>query len=193
MTTTPTVVSHVTVPSTDLAVAEEFYVGLLGFRVVSRVDAARRAAMGWSDTDAARAADHIGLACGDRADRADRAGGSDGGDGDHGGDRGVRLELFEYPQGVPAAAAPKHPHIGIDVAPEEFDAWAARLREHGVEVDGPRRLGPPDQASLYFDDPSGNHLELHTTGVDTDGMPLGGPRRSLSYRWRGLVAREESA
>jgi hypothetical protein len=42
-----------------------------------------------------------------------------------------------------------------------------------VPIDGPRRLGPPGQASVYFADPFGNTLELVTTGYE--GVVLDGP------------------
>ena len=42
-----------------------------------------------------------------------------------------------------------------------------------VLVDGPRRLGPPGHASVYFSDPFGNTLELVTTGYQ--GSVVEGP------------------
>jgi catechol 2,3-dioxygenase-like lactoylglutathione lyase family enzyme len=52
----------------------------------------------------------------------------------------------------------------MNVDHDELDSSVARLREAGVPVDGPRRLGPPGHASIYFADPSGNLLELVTMG-----------------------------
>lgn len=159
-----TAITHVTVPCADLRVAEEFYVGLLGARVVVRVDADKRRTLGWPDAEIeAKASDHVGVRIGDSR---------------------PRLDLFDYPAGIPVAA--KHPHIGLAVAPPGFHGWRQRLLDHGVPVVGPRRLGPPGQASLYFNDPFGNHLEIHTDGIDTAGMPLGGPADDgeLTYRWR---------
>lgn len=40
----------------------------------------------------------------------------------------------------------------------------ARLEQRGVPSEGPLQLGPPRQASLYFNDPFGNHLELACLG-----------------------------
>jgi hypothetical protein len=43
-----------------------------------------------------------------------------------------------------------------------------------VPIDGPRRLGPPGHASVYFADPFGNTLELVTMGYAgsvSDGPP----------------------
>jgi hypothetical protein len=41
-------------------------------------------------------------------------------------------------------------------------------------LDGPRRLGPPGHASVYFADPFGNLLELATMGYTSrviEGLP----------------------
>ncbi|MCY1078883.1 VOC family protein [Archangium lansingense] len=43
-----------------------------------------------------------------------------------------------------------------------------------MKIDGPRRLGPPGHASVYFADPFGNVLEFVTMGYRgpvTDGPP----------------------
>ncbi|HZT07419.1 MAG TPA: VOC family protein [Chloroflexota bacterium] len=65
-------------------------------------------------------------------------------------------------------------HIAFRVAPEDFDNAAAHMREWGVDVQRP--TGPPATIrgdvehraagtfvgrSLYFNDPSGNRLEIH--------------------------------
>jgi len=42
--------------------------------------------------------------------------------------------------------------------------WQRRLAAAGVKMDGPLRLGPPGHASIYFDDPFGNHLEITCLG-----------------------------
>jgi hypothetical protein len=42
--------------------------------------------------------------------------------------------------------------------------WKKKLDDRGIPSDGPIQLGPPGQASLYFNDPSGNHLEIVTLG-----------------------------
>jgi len=65
-------------------------------------------------------------------------------------------------------------HFAFRVSPQDFDRAAAHMREWGVNVQRPN--GPPDTIkgdvehrgdgtfvgrSLYFNDPSGNHLEIH--------------------------------
>jgi hypothetical protein len=42
--------------------------------------------------------------------------------------------------------------------------WKALLESRGVPTEGPLQLGPPGHASLYFNDPFGNHLELQYLG-----------------------------
>jgi catechol 2,3-dioxygenase-like lactoylglutathione lyase family enzyme len=156
-------VDHVTIPCRDLGIAEEFYAGLLGARVVLRLDAARLERLGWSRPDIERNhAAHLQLTL---------AG-------------GPRLDLFEYPQGIPAATAPMHPHIALTVRPGHLLRWKKRLLDHGVIVAGPTRPGPPGQASFYFNDPFGNHLELVTVGFVARDLPIGVPDRSaLDYQW----------
>ncbi|HUB98045.1 MAG TPA: VOC family protein [Stellaceae bacterium] len=160
---------HITIPTTDLRVAEEFYVGLLGARVALRIDRPMLMRMGWSEAEIERNhAVHLSVMVGG----------------------GPRLDLFDYPDGMPRAAM--HPHIAIAVAPGHLLAWKNRLSDRGVIVVGPTRVGPPGQASIYFDDPFGNHLELVTTGFVAEDVPAEMPDRSrLSYAWRsaGMTSR----
>jgi catechol 2,3-dioxygenase-like lactoylglutathione lyase family enzyme len=153
-------VDHITIPCNDLAVAEAFYVGLLGARVMMRVDREFLRRMG-REHDAAAGAVHTSVVF----------------------DRGSRLDLFVQPDGAPSASA-GHPHYAFHVSAREMLHWKARLNARGVPTFGPTRLGPPSQASLYFNDPSGNHLELVTVGFVPD-LPVGPPdMATLRYEWR---------
>ena len=166
---------HITIPCHDGEIAEEFYVGLLGAQVVNRIDRALLERIGWREMDIAQnAAEHLSVTL---------AG-------------GPRLDLFVYPQGAPSASAPMHPHIALSVAPGKFLAWKRRLEERGVTVAGPTRPGPPGQASFYFNDPFGNHLEVVALGFVASDLPVGVPDRShLSYRWMSarLAVRSEDS
>lgn len=133
-------IDHVTLPCTDLDAAERFYVGLLGARVMLRIDAEFMRRMGRSPEEADRGT-HISVVF----------------------DRGPRLDLFQYQQGQPPPLA-DHPHVAFKVSPRNMLDWRAKLNEAGIPTDGPLRLGPRGQASLYFNDPSGNHLELTALG-----------------------------
>jgi catechol 2,3-dioxygenase-like lactoylglutathione lyase family enzyme len=153
---------HVTVPVLDLSLAERFYAGLLGGTVLMRIDADFLARLG---RPASPDAFHTSIGFGGEA----------------------RVDLFRQEQGQPEAKA-GHPHIAIRVRPEGLDGLVARLREHGVPVDGPRRLGPPGHASAYFNDPFGNHLEFETMGYAGE-VPVGPPdMAALPYVWREPAA-----
>ena len=154
---------HITIPCHDAQIAEEFYVGLLGARIVNRINRSLLRRIGWADADIDQhAAEHLSITF---------AG-------------GPRLDLFVYPQGSPVRSAPMHPHIALTVSPRRFLDWKRRLESRGVVVAGPTRPGPPGQASFYFNDPFGNHLELVTLGFVAFDLPVGVPDRSrLDYRW----------
>jgi catechol 2,3-dioxygenase-like lactoylglutathione lyase family enzyme len=163
-------IDHITIATTDLRLAEDFYVGFLGARIVLRVDRAMLLRMGWQAAEIERYhAAHLSLTLG----------------------VGPRLDLFEYPPGIPPEPA-LHPHIALAVAPGKLIAWKRRLTDRGIVVAGPTRAGPPGQASLYFNDPFGNHLELVTIGFVDAELAVGMPDRSrLNYAWRsaGMTSR----
>jgi catechol 2,3-dioxygenase-like lactoylglutathione lyase family enzyme len=151
---------HVTLPCADLHVAEDFYIGLLGARVLIRIDEAFLRRVGrFADADAG--AIHTSVVF----------------------SNGPRIDLFIQPNGQPPPLA-GHPHHAFFVPPSELLGWKKRLGDAGVPTFGPTRLGPPGQASLYFNDPFGNHLELVTHGFVPD-IPVGAPdMASLGYEWR---------
>jgi catechol 2,3-dioxygenase-like lactoylglutathione lyase family enzyme len=151
---------HVTIPCRDLRVAEEFYLGVLGGRVLLRVDEAFLRSVGrFQDADAG--AIHTSVVF----------------------SGGARIDLFIQRDGQPPPLA-GHPHLAFAVSPRQMRRWRNRLNEAGVPTFGPTRLGPPGQASLYFNDPFGNHLELVALGFVPD-IPIGAPdMASLAYQWR---------
>jgi catechol 2,3-dioxygenase-like lactoylglutathione lyase family enzyme len=135
-------VDHVTIAVTDLALARRFYCDLLGGTLMMTIDDAALARFG-------------------------RPPAPNGGEGSHhlsvylGG--ATRVDLFLQHAGQPSPAI-GHPHYAFLVPPAHLLAWCRRLQAGGVRVDGPLRLGPPGQASIYFNDPFGNHLELTCLG-----------------------------
>jgi catechol 2,3-dioxygenase-like lactoylglutathione lyase family enzyme len=159
-------IDHVTVPVRSLDIAERFYVGLLGAELIERFDAAVFLAL-----RPERAAElenqrnsplHLSVRFG----------------------RGPRVDLFLQDGGQPALEQP-HPHLAFEVAGPDLDRVRAGLEAAGVAVDGPRRLGPPGQASLYFLDPFGNKLEFMTSAYP-GAVPIGPPDWTrLEYAWRG--------
>ena len=157
-------IHHLTLPVDDLEVAERFYVGALGLPLVRRIDEAtfrrlrpERAAE--VDLDADDSPLHLQLRCGD-----------------------VELDLFlrRAPNDAPLRA---HPHLALSIAPQALAPFKERLTALGVPVDGPRRLGPPGHASIYFADPFGNLLELCTMGYEGP-LEIGAPAvAGLGYRF----------
>jgi catechol 2,3-dioxygenase-like lactoylglutathione lyase family enzyme len=133
---------HVTIPVRDLGLARRFYCEVLGAAYAMTVDD-------------------------ETFRRFGRPPAEDGGDGSHhisvylGG--ATRIDLFLQRSGQPAPTA-GHPHFAFHVPPRHLLKWKALLDSHGVPTEGPLQLGPPGQASLYFNDPFGNHLELACLG-----------------------------
>jgi len=78
-----------------------------------------------------------------------------------------------------------HPHTAFKVRnAEDMLRLKEALTANGIPSYGPTRLGPPGQASVYFMDPFGNHLEFETDSLPD--VPVGPPDHSqLRYEWRG--------
>ena len=66
----------------------------------------------------------------------------------------------------------RHVHFAFSVGAEGLDALSARLRERGVEVDGPVEHDGGDR-SAYFSDPAGNRVEIWDFFRDGDGAEDG--------------------
>jgi catechol 2,3-dioxygenase-like lactoylglutathione lyase family enzyme len=143
---------HVTIPVHDLALARRFYCDVLGAAYSMTVDD-------------------------ETFRRFGRPRAANGGEGSHhvsvymGGP--TRVDLFLQRSGQPAPTA-GHPHYAFHVPPGQLLKWKALLESHGVPTEGPLQLGPPGQASLYFNDPFGNHLELECLGY-TKPIPMRPP------------------
>lgn len=137
---------HITLPVHDLETAEKFYVALLGAKLARKVDREtflRLRPERVTEADADNSPQHLSVQIGD----------------------GPALDLFlqrNRSKGMPIP----HPHLAMRVDPDHLDAFVHRLRAAGVPVDGPRRLGPPGHAAVYFADPFGNTLELVAMGYE---------------------------
>ncbi len=148
-------IDHLTLPCKDLDVAERFYSGALGGVVVGR-----------PDMEAVRSgrnkAPHLSVKIGESP----------------------RIDLFLQTWGQPELEQ-SHPHLAFHVAGADIKGLTEALDDLGVPYDGPTRLGPPGSASLYFDDPFGNHLEFATQDFDGE-VRIGPPDHSkLGYEWKG--------
>jgi catechol 2,3-dioxygenase-like lactoylglutathione lyase family enzyme len=164
-------VDHVTIPVADMAVAERFYVGLLGAELIIRIDAEFiRTVSGGMPPE--------------RAAELNNPRNSPVHTSVRFGDAGPRVDLFLQDWGQPAWDQ-AHPHTAFGIAPGDMDRVRDALHAAGVPTDGPRRLGPPGQASLYFNDPFGNRLEFVTMGYERP-VGVGAPDLAkLKYSWRG--------
>lgn len=74
------------------------------------------------------------------------------------------LALFESPeldmdQSIEKLSEDGYQHLAFGISPEEFEPVVARLKEQLPDVEGPVKRG--DGQSVYFNDPDGNHLEIH--------------------------------
>jgi metallothiol transferase len=61
-----------------------------------------------------------------------------------------------------ARAAETYTHLAFTVEQEDLPAWRRLLEERGVELRPDRNRHPAEGESLYFRDPDGHLLELHT-------------------------------
>lgn len=147
-------IHHLTLPVHDLDEAERFYVGLLGARRLRRLDRAtflQHRPLRAAEVDADNSPLHLAVQLGDAPE----------------------LHLFLQRGRTRPVPAP-HPHLAFAVDADDLDRFLARLQAAGLPVDGPRRLGAPGHASVYFADPFGNTLELVSDGYEgavTDGAP----------------------
>ena len=148
-------IDHLTLPVKDLEMAERFYAGVLGGEVVGRPD--------WEAVKSGRnRAPHMSVVIGDSP----------------------RIDLFLQDWGQPELLQ-SHPHLAFHARGHELLELAEALAAWGVPYDGPTRLGPPGHASIYFDDPFGNHLEFSARDFTGD-VRIGPPDHSrLHYDWQG--------
>ncbi|HKH65251.1 MAG TPA: VOC family protein [Solirubrobacterales bacterium] len=66
----------------------------------------------------------------------------------------------------------RHVHFALSVDRNDLEALTSRLRERGVEVQGPVEHDGGDH-SVYFSDPAGNRVELWNFFRDGDGAEDG--------------------
>lgn len=65
---------------------------------------------------------------------------------------------------VRSQALPEYTHIAFHVAPEQFGALAARIRQSGAAI---WQENWTEGDSLYFTDPNGHKLEIHSSDLTT--------------------------
>ncbi len=154
-------IDHITIPVHDLAVARRFYCEILGAIHMMTIDDAALQKYGRPPApNQGNGVHHVSVLLGGQ----------------------TRIDLFLQSDGQ-AKAELGHPHYAFRIPPAEMRVWKQRIESRGIPTEGPLQLGPPGQASLYFNDPSGNHLEVTTMGY-TGAIEVGAPRMSrLSYTY----------
>ena len=84
--------------------------------------------------------------------------------------RGVEVESFAKPAGVPFPQASQFDHLSLGLADEEaLERLQARLKAHGCEVTDVVDHGI--MRSIYFTDPNGIALEASWWTLDATGRP----------------------
>ena len=72
-----------------------------------------------------------------------------------------QIVLVPRPRDMPTATGRRLHHIGLAVAPENFDSERARLAAGGFALRGGEHPFMPIDA-FYLDDPDGNEIEIAT-------------------------------
>ena len=86
---------------------------------------------------------------------------------------GLEIDLFEQDYGQPGWDQ-SHPHHAFDVPADSFEVWAAHFKKWKVPFVGPMTRAGTGSAEIYFNDPDGNHLELHCSDYPKcDEIPSG--------------------
>jgi catechol 2,3-dioxygenase-like lactoylglutathione lyase family enzyme len=93
------------------------------------------------------------------------------------------IDLFLQPWGQPAVNQP-NPHLAFTVRGEDLLDLKQQLIAQHIPVAGPIRFGPPGHGSLYFQDPSGNHLELCARDFAGEVNLEPYDMEKLSYQWQ---------
>lgn len=136
--------NHTTVPVRDRYKAARFYVAVLGGEVHHE-----------SDPDRVKKGQARALQIGVRLCS------------------GLEIDLFEQDYGQPNWDQ-AHPHHAFDVPAESLLKWAEQLKKWRVPMAGPMTRAGTGGAEIYFNDPDGNHLELHCSHYpDHASLPCG--------------------
>lgn len=86
---------------------------------------------------------------------------------------GLEIDLFEQDYGQPGWDQ-SHPHHAFDVPAETLEQWAEQLKKWQVPFVGPMTRAGTGGAEIYFNDPDGNHLELHCSNYPShESLPSG--------------------
>jgi catechol-2,3-dioxygenase len=109
---------------------------------------------------------------------------------------GIQLDLFEQDYGQPTAEQ-AHPHHAFDIRPEDVPAWIQQLSYWRVPFAGPMTRSGTTGLEIYFNDPDGNHLELHCSNYpehERAQLPTGpyDKRATMLHEWPTSDRMEEA-
>lgn len=77
---------------------------------------------------------------------------------------GFEIDLFEQDFGQPDWNQ-SHPHLALDTSAEDLEKWVDHFKKWQIPFVGPMTRSGTKGAEIYFNDPDGNHLEVHCSDV----------------------------
>lgn len=77
---------------------------------------------------------------------------------------GLEIDLFEQDFGQPEWNQ-SHPHLALDTSAEDLEKWTEHFKKWNIPFVGPMTRSGTSGAEIYFNDPDGNHLEVHCSEV----------------------------
>jgi catechol 2,3-dioxygenase-like lactoylglutathione lyase family enzyme len=77
---------------------------------------------------------------------------------------GFEIDLFEQDFGQPDWNQ-SHPHLALDTSAEDLEKWTEHFKKWRIPFIGPVTRSGTKGAEIYFNDPDGNHLEVHCSDV----------------------------
>ena len=77
---------------------------------------------------------------------------------------GFEIDLFEQDFGQPDWNQ-SHPHLALDTFADDLEKWTEHFKKWRIPFVGPVTRSGTKGAEIYFNDPDGNHLEVHCSNV----------------------------
>lgn len=74
------------------------------------------------------------------------------------------IDLFEQDFGQPDWNQ-SHPHLALDTSAEDMEKWVEHFKKWQIPFVGPMTRAGTKGAEIYFNDPDGNHLEVHCSDI----------------------------
>jgi hypothetical protein len=99
---------------------------------------------------------------------------------------GFEVDLFEQDYGQPGWNQ-SHPHLALDSSAEDLTRWMQHFKRWQVPFVGPMTRSGTKGAEMYFNDPDGDHLEIHCSDVphaQREQFPVGPYDNSLCVHKR---------